>query len=161
MASENVNIQGLDKAELLAALYSRAQVLGMGRLQAKPGDLTSDEARDLIAKHSYVGNRHISDRFCPPNTPPTTIRFDYLHGRVMKVELAGDTLDTYLYNRDNGAGAAEAIVAALRAKTEIPGQPTVVPPPPEDPEAFANEQMGQIQIVSFSSLDDFLGGAKK
>jgi hypothetical protein len=36
-----------------------------------------------------------------------TMYFDYLRGRVMKVDISGDDLDTALYNRDNGAGAAE------------------------------------------------------
>jgi hypothetical protein len=132
MASSVIDIKGIDKAELLSALYSRAQVLGMGRLQAQLGDLTPEEAAVLVTRHSSGGGK--------------SIYFDYLHGRVMKVEIGGDTLDTRLYNRDNGDGAAEAIVAALRAKAPIPGEPTVIPPPPADPEAFANEMMSQIQI---------------
>lgn len=149
MASGTIDIQGIDKAELLAALYNRSKVLGMGALHAKQGDMSLDDARDTIAKHSYVNHWHINDKGCPPNTPATTIYFDYLHGRVMKVELAGDTLKTRGYNLDNGEGAAEAIVAAVRAKAPIPGTPTVVPPRPADPQAFADEMMGQIQIVTF------------
>ena len=38
---------------------------------------------------------------------------DYLSGRVMKVNLSGDEMRTDLYNRDNGAGSAEAIVNSL------------------------------------------------
>ena len=33
--------------------------------------------------------------------------FDYLKGRVMKIDLSRDEVDTQLYNRDNGPGAAE------------------------------------------------------
>lgn len=137
MASDNINIAGLDKAELLSALYSRAQVLGMGALNAKAGDLTPDEAAVLVTRHTQASS-----------TGRTSCYFDYLHGRVMKVDIGGDTLNGRMYDRDNGAGAAERIVAALRAKTAIPGQPTTVPPRPADPEAFANEIMGQIQIVT-------------
>jgi len=33
--------------------------------------------------------------------------FDYLRGRVMKIDLSKDYLDTSSYDRDNGQGAAE------------------------------------------------------
>lgn len=36
--------------------------------------------------------------------------FDYLKGRVMKIRIEGDEIDTRLYNRDNGVGAAEAAI---------------------------------------------------
>ena len=39
--------------------------------------------------------------------------FDYLNGRVMKIDLSEDMLDPWLYDRDNGEGAA------ARALTEI------------------------------------------
>ena len=48
-----------------------------------------------------------------------TTRFDYLAGRVMKVELGGDTLDPWLYDRDNGRGAAlEALTPLLAARKQ-------------------------------------------
>lgn len=40
--------------------------------------------------------------------------FDYLKGRVMKVNLSGDTLNEWGYDRDNGTGAAERAIASLR-----------------------------------------------
>lgn len=49
--------------------------------------MTTNEAEDLLKEQTY---------------------FDYLHGRVMKVGLSGDTLDPRLYDRDNGKGAALA-----------------------------------------------------
>ena len=36
--------------------------------------------------------------------------FDYLYGRVMKVDLSKDTFDPFLYDRDNGQGAAERAI---------------------------------------------------
>lgn len=39
--------------------------------------------------------------------------FDYLHGRVMKIDLAGDELDPWAYDRDNGQGAAQEVVNSL------------------------------------------------
>lgn len=49
--------------------------------------------------------------------------FDYLRGRVLKVDLSGDTFDTFLFNRDLGEGAAEAIIADLRASDDVEGVP--------------------------------------
>lgn len=40
---------------------------------------------------------------------------DYLHGRVMKINLKSDTeFDPRLYNRDLGEGAAERVIQSLR-----------------------------------------------
>lgn len=45
---------------------------------------------------------------------PVRLDFDYLNGRPIKVDLGPTDLDTRLYNRDQGAGAAERVVEALR-----------------------------------------------
>ncbi len=82
---ERINLKGLDKAVILAGLYNNSKVQGMGFLQQIPGKMTVDEARELLKKHTY---------------------FDYLYGKVMKVELSGDDFDPWLYDRDNGEGAA-------------------------------------------------------
>lgn len=44
------------------------------------------------------------------------IAFDYLHGRVMKVDIGGDTLYPRLFDRDNGNGAAARALAPLLKK---------------------------------------------
>jgi hypothetical protein len=101
-----VDISGLDKAALLAALYNHSQPAGMGWLQALPGDMTVEHARELIdsgANPDYIRARD-------------GIYFDYLYGRPLKIDLGGEVLRTYGYNRDNGDEAAERIVADLRAK---------------------------------------------
>lgn len=87
------NITGLDKAKVLVALHKSARVLEMGLLQAKPNGVTEEEARELLKKQTY---------------------FDYLEGRIMKIEITGDEIDTWLYNRDNGQGAAEKIINSLK-----------------------------------------------
>jgi hypothetical protein len=46
--------------------------------------------------------------------PGEQVYFDYLRGRVMKVDLSKDAFDPWLYDRDNGAGAAERAVSRLR-----------------------------------------------
>lgn len=95
MESGVVDISGLDKVEVLRALYAKSKDLGMGRLAFVPGDLDYNEAKEILdSQRGYV---------------------DYLKGRVMKVDLKGDTLSTRMFNRDNGDGAAEAIIKNLRA----------------------------------------------
>jgi|TARA_R110000851_G_scaffold308922_2_gene468112 hypothetical protein len=89
-----MNIENYDKAEVLAALYNNAKVLGMGILQAESGDMSKDEAAKILE-----------------DTPEKY--FDYLKGRVMKISLEKDEVSTFLYNRDNGEGAAESVVDAL------------------------------------------------
>lgn len=78
---------GLKPEEVLCALYAHAQVLGMGFLHFRPGGMTLDEAKSILAHGGYI---------------------DYLRGRVMKVDLSeGGEVDDRLYNRDNGPGAAQ------------------------------------------------------
>ena len=98
-----MDIAGLDKAEVLAALYNGSRQQGMGFLQTRGAEgMTVEQARDEIANNERM-------------------YFDYLHGRVMKISLRGDELDTGLYNRDNGQGAAEAVIEALRSNAPHEG----------------------------------------
>ena len=88
-----VNTEGLDKAELLAALYNDARIQGAGIIAYRPGDMTKETAQREL--------NYCSD-------------FDYLHGRVMKVDLSTDEPTTDLYNLYNGFRAFERIVEGLR-----------------------------------------------
>jgi len=101
-----ISIKGLSKAALLAALYNHSRPMGMGMLRARHGNMSHDEAAALIADPSQQDNGSRGSR----------LRFDYVNGRPLKVDLTDDTLHTGLYNRDNGPGAAEAVVEALRAR---------------------------------------------
>ena len=98
-----VSIKGLDKARVLVALWRRSHGQGMSFLDPKAGcDLTLDDARELLKERSY---------------------FDYLWGRVLKVDLSGDEFDPRLYDRDNFQGAAaEAVAEAEAAEAEEFGQ---------------------------------------
>ena len=84
-----INIENADKAEILASLYNRSKVQGMGIYQAKPGLMTTEEARELLKQDTY---------------------FDYLHGKVMKIDLGSNELHPGLYDRDNGQGACAAAI---------------------------------------------------
>lgn len=81
-----IDISGKDKAEVLARLYNAAKPLGMGILDFEEGDMPIEEAREMLATgHTF---------------------FDYVKGRVMKVNLSGDSFDPFMYDRDNGPDAA-------------------------------------------------------
>lgn len=80
------------KAKVLAALYNASKPLGMGILHFTPEPMTEEDAAQLLSK---------------------TTDFDYLKGRVMKVNLSKDEFDPWLYDRDNGQGAAAAAVSKV------------------------------------------------
>ncbi len=88
-----IDISKISKAKVLAALYNSATVLGMGILQYEAGKMSEEEASELLEEHTY---------------------FDYVKGRVMKVDLSRDSLDPWLYDRDNGQGAAEVAIAGIQ-----------------------------------------------
>lgn len=95
-----MDITGLDKAEILAALFNNSKQQGMGFLDSRGSNkMTVEHAREILE---------------------TEDSFDYLYGRVMKIRLRGDEFDPWLYDRDNGAGAAERVIEDLRQKlTEV------------------------------------------
>jgi len=110
MEEGEIDVSDISPAVLLAGLYNRSSPLGLGFLQAKPGAMTVEQAQVLLdgaVEGDYTGQplqRH-GNRY-----------FDYLHGRVMKVEINGETLRTGLYDRDMGKGAAKQIVEAIRSQ---------------------------------------------
>ena len=88
----------LDKAEVLAALFNGARTQGAGFVQYSNTPMSALEARLLIERSTY---------------------FDYVQGRVMKIDLSGDSFDPWLYDRDNGQGAAERVINALRTTNMV------------------------------------------
>ena len=96
-----VDIKGLDKAEVLLALYNASHCQGLGFLQAVDNYTIEDAKRDLKEHIEFFDGY-----------------FDYLHGRVLKVDLSGDSFDSWGYNGDCGEGAAERVIERLRAKVK-------------------------------------------
>lgn len=88
-----INISKHSKAAVLAALYNASKPQGLGFLHFTPQNMDESEAEDLLKE---------------------TTDFDYLKGRVMKVDLQSDELDPRLYDRDNGDGAAERALKGLK-----------------------------------------------
>ncbi len=88
-----INIKGIDKAEVLLGLYNNSHQQGMGFLQPNH-NLTIDEAKELLENYTY---------------------FDYLYGRVLKVDLSNDEeFEESLYDRDNGDGAAQRVIDKIK-----------------------------------------------
>ena len=89
----------LTKAQVLATLYNASRPLGMGFLHYTPEPMSDKEAQEIL----NTGQDY----------------FDYLKGRVMKISLKEDgQFEGGLYDRDNGAGAAQRAVSAAIAKGE-------------------------------------------
>lgn len=90
-----ISIEGLNKADVLAALYNASRPQGMGFMHYDPKPMTREDAERLLARQTY---------------------FDYLHGRVMKIDLKKDIeFDEWGYDRDNGAGTALAVITSLKS----------------------------------------------
>lgn len=98
MESEAIDISTLDKGSVLAALYNASRPLGMGFMQYDPKPMQPEEATELLKHHTY---------------------FDYLKGRVMKLDFRGNVLRVDLYDRDNGSGAAQRAIEALQKSADV------------------------------------------
>jgi hypothetical protein len=98
-----IDVSGITRAHLLAALYNVAHCPGgMAALAFRVGDMNINEAMQLVNEAEKVLPRG------------QEVYFDYVHGRVLKVRLNGYSLDPRLYDRDNGEGAAARVVSRLR-----------------------------------------------
>lgn len=90
-----INIRGVDKAALFKALFDNAAPLGLGYLHFKPEPITIEAAKEIV------------------DDPRYNLYFDYVQGRVMKVDLSKDDLWEGLYDRDNGSGACYRAIRHL------------------------------------------------
>jgi hypothetical protein len=133
-----MDIKGLNKAAVLAALYNASKPQGMGFMHYDPTPMTEKEAAMLLKGDSY---------------------FDYLKGRVMKIDLSKDNVDTWGYNRDNGTDAAEKAVAEL-VKTHKVVTPTIVATHKANTRAAAADVMGSIHEETTFSIKGGVGTMK-
>ena len=87
-----INIKEMNKADVLAKLYNASHQQGFGFLDPDgQNSMTTKQAQDILDSGQTY--------------------FDYLRGRVMKIDLSQEELDPRLYDRDNGAGAAETALS--------------------------------------------------
>ena len=87
-----IDIKGKDKAKILMALFNRAKPLAMSYIDYRPGDMSYEEAKQIIDS-------------------PEPNDFDYVQGRVIKVSLDGDSFNPFFYDRDHGQGAAAKAIS--------------------------------------------------
>lgn len=94
MSDDDIDVSDIAPGVLLQTLYMGARVQGLGVLHSTSGPLETEEIEEYLKDMPQY--------------------FDYLKGRVMKVEINGKTLRPRLYDRDNGVGAAQASVDEAR-----------------------------------------------
>lgn len=91
-----IDISKMNKAEVLAGLYNASHPQERGFLQTSSEDMTIEQAQSLFDEgYSY---------------------FDYLKGRNIKVDLSKDEFEEWLYDKDNGSGAAQAVIDKIKGK---------------------------------------------
>jgi hypothetical protein len=83
-----IDITNRNKAEVLRVLYNNSKPQGSGFLQQGCLEDMSEEDAKVIFESSQ------------------SKYFDYVRGRVLKVNLSGNQFDPCLYDRDNGEGSA-------------------------------------------------------
>ncbi len=86
---DKIDISGHDKESVLMALYDASKPQGLGLLAFDATPMTREQATECLNAGTY---------------------FDYLQGRVMKVDLSNDSFSPRFYDRDNGPGAAQRAV---------------------------------------------------
>lgn len=97
-----IDIKGLSKAKLLAALYNKATLVVKNA--AKHGIMTEEEAQKIIE------SGHTD--------------FSYVYGKAMKINLTEDIIDSWGYDRDNGDGVVAKIVRQVREEKDNPQKKT-------------------------------------
>lgn len=92
-----IDISGLDKAKVLVALFNGSKQQGLGFLGSRgTGSMTYEKAKEVLK---------------------TQESFDYLYGRVLKIDLSGEFIDPFLFDRDNGEGRAKKIIDTLKGES--------------------------------------------
>lgn len=111
-ASTMINIEGLDKADVLAVLYNTSRPVGMGFIQAGafgPLEMTHEQAQKELDARGITRNHQFP------------LDFDYLHGRPLKTDLTSDIEfdEQYFDDNNSGHGTATEAIAHLRATGDI------------------------------------------
>ncbi len=116
--SQLVDIAGIDKDVLLQGLVNGATVLGMGFLQDIGRGITVEEARDIIENGGdHERSFPLAKKTYDNNRANGRLYFDYVLGKPIKSNIAGDDFDPDGYDRNNGRGAASRVIAEIRASS--------------------------------------------
>jgi hypothetical protein len=101
-ATTTIDLSNHTPEFLLQACYNSSRPLGLGITQFRPGDMTKEEAAELVRESRRL----------------TTFYFDYVYGRPLKIELDDlKNFNPWLYERDNGS-IEEAIARQLKKDTK-------------------------------------------
>lgn len=112
-----VNIEGIDKARLLAALFNARNALGMGLFQALRGPEVMDREQALVALgHGDDSEVMFGSRGTLGKSKP--FKFDYLYGRPLKVDLTGPMVDPSGFDRDGSMTTFQELVDLIRGYDE-------------------------------------------
>lgn len=109
--TDSIDITGLDKAAVLAALFNASAPQGFGFLQAGTGPqvMSLEDAQQEIKKYPYT-----------LGTTDQELDYDYVYGRPLKVKLGGDEFNPWGFDRDNGGpGSAQKVIDRLRATSQV------------------------------------------
>lgn len=103
----DVDIKGLNKADVLLALYNGSHAQGMSMLAVPQSGVSIEMCREAVTSRDGSGEQGSGHNMKP-------MYFDYWNGHVLKVDIAGDDFDPSLYDRDNYRGAAADAIQKLR-----------------------------------------------
>ena len=123
-----INIADLSKADVLAALFNAAEApRRMGALQFDNGPYVM--TKEWAAKLVKLGSAATPDYGGIIMPGRSTLYFDYLYGRCLKVDLTDDdTFDPWGFDRDNGGdGSAKKVIDQLRETGEVSTVPDYEP----------------------------------
>ena len=102
--TELVDITGLSKAAVLAAMFNASRPQGMGFISS----LSGPDSLDIEAAEKEIAK----------TLDCVYLDFDYVFGRPLKLNLTEDSFDPRGFDSDNGGpGAAQKIIDRLRAST--------------------------------------------
>lgn len=90
-----IDIQGLDKAELLVELHQAARKQPFTFPWGNRRFVDIEKARQVLAKSECIGQ---------------------LRTKVLMVDLRGDEMSSIFFNRENGADTAEAAIERVRSR---------------------------------------------
>ena len=88
-----VDITGINKITLLASLWSNSSPAGFFKNMPEMAPPFNLQAAQRDVERGFI---------------------DYFCGRLIKMDLSGDTVDVFLYERDNGQGSVQQIVNNLK-----------------------------------------------
>lgn len=98
-----IDIKGIEKGVLLHQLWRFSQAQGISYLGLPIKPVNEDTFREIIKMYQDEGR---------------DLYFDYLMGKVMKIDISADEMDPWLYDRDNGVGQAQLVVNYIRQENK-------------------------------------------